>query len=219
MAVQKFNAAFERLGPDVMAAWRAIPPAIATDCMNRCNVMSGAMAPIGPGMTICGQARTVTGMAGDNAAGHAAISLLHPGDILVIDARAHTSTAVWGGIMTRAAMQMKAGGVVIDGAVRDVDEICELGFPTFAIAACPAGPSKGFGGIIDGVIACAQCPVKPGDIVLGDADGIAVVPLERQAEILAAAQQKIEQEHATNADTANGILPGSRFGLTIEDIG
>jgi 4-hydroxy-4-methyl-2-oxoglutarate aldolase len=218
MAVQKHRIEFEKLPAEVLEQWRKIPPAIASDCMNRTNVMSGEMAPLAPGMTICGQARTVTTMVGDNGASHAAIGLVEPGEVLVIDARGHTSTAVWGGIMTRAAMQRGISGVVIDGAVRDADEIRELGLPTFAVATCPAGPSKGFGGVIDGVIACARCPVKPGDIILGDGDGVAVVPLERQAEILEASLAKIAQEEATNADTGKGVLPGTRFGLTVEEI-
>jgi regulator of RNase E activity RraA len=181
--------------------------------------MSARIAPLAPGMTVCGQARTVTGMVGDNGAAHAAIGLVEAGDILVVDGRGHTETAVWGGIMTRAAMERGVGGLVVDGAVRDAAEIRALGFPTFAAGICPAGPGKGFGGIIDGPIACAGCPVKPGDIVIGDDDGVAVIPLERQAEILAASLQKIEQEKQTNADTRSGILPVTHFNLEIEEIG
>ena len=219
MAVQRYLPKFERLSPEDLAKWKNIPPAIASDCMNRCYVMSGRIAPLQAGMRICGQARTVTGMVGDNGAAHAAIGLVEPGDILVIDARGHTETAVWGGIMTRAAIRQEIGGLVLDGAVRDAAEIRELGFPTFAAGICPAGPSKGFGGIIDGPIACAGCPVRPGGIVIGDDDGVAVIPLERQAEILAASLDKIAQEEETNADTRSGILPSTRFNLEIEEIG
>ncbi len=219
MAVQRYVPTFERLPPEELAKWKDIPPAIASDCMNRCYVMSGRIAPLQPGMRICGQARTVTGMVGDNGAAHAAIGLVEPGDILVIDGRGHTETAVWGGIMTRAAIRQGIGGLVLDGAVRDAAEIRELGFPAFAAGICPAGPSKGFGGIIDGPISCAGCPVRPGDIVIGDDDGVAVIPLERQAEILAASLEKIAQEEETNADTRSGILPSTRFNLEIEEIG
>ena len=219
MAVQLYRTDFERLTAEDLARWSDIPPAIASDCMNRSNVMSGRISPLAPGMKLCGQARTVTCMVGDNSAAHVAIGLAEPDDILVIDARGHIETAVWGGIMTRAAMQRDIGGAVIDGAVRDAAEIRELSFPTFSAGICPAGPSKGFGGIIDGVIACAGAPVKPGDIILGDDDGVCVVPLERQAEILTASLEKIDQEAETNAATEAGSLPVERFGLTIEEIG
>ena len=219
MAVQRHLPTFERLSPEDLAKWKDIPPAIASDCMNRSYVMSAKISPLSPGMAVCGQARTVTGMVGDNGAAHAAIGLVEAGDILVIDGRGHTETAVWGGIMTRAAMKQGIGGLVLDGAVRDAAEIREMGFPTFSAGICPAGPSKGFGGIIDGPISCAGCPVNPGDIVIGDDDGVAVIPLQRQAEILAQSLKKIEQENATNADTKAGILPAVRFNLEIEEIG
>ena len=219
MSVQKYRAHFEHLSTDELARWKTIPPAIASDSMNRCYVMSGRISPLSPGMTICGQARTVTGMVGDNGAAHAAIGLMAPGEILVVDARGHTETAVWGGIMTRAAIAQGIGGLVLDGAVRDAAEIRELAFATFAAGICPAGPSKGFGGIIDGHIACAGCPVRPGDIVIGDDDGVAVIPLERQAEILQASLERIEQEKEINSDTRSGILPVTRFDLTIEELG
>jgi regulator of RNase E activity RraA len=219
MAIQKHRPKFERLSAQDLAKWRAIAPAIASDCMNRCYVMAARISPLSPGMTVCGQAHTVTGMVGDNGAAHAAIGLLEAGDILVVDARGHTETAVWGGIMTRAAIAQGIGGLVLDGAVRDAAEIRALEFATFAAGICPAGPSKGFGGIIDGPISCAGCPVKPGDIVIGDDDGVVVIPLERQAEILAASLQKIAQEIQTNEDTKSGILPATRFNLEIEEIG
>lgn len=157
-------------------------------------------------------------MVGDNGAAHAAIGMMEAGEVLVMDARGHTETAVWGGIMTRAAMQQGIAGLVLDGALRDAAEIRELGFPAFAAGVCPAGPSKGFGGVIDGPISCGGCPVKPGDIVLADDDGVAVVPLERQAEIYQASLRQIETENDINADTRSGILPVSRFNLDIVDI-
>ena len=219
MAVQRYDVRFEKLSKDTLDQWRDIPPAIVSDCMNRSNVMAARISPIAPGMTVCGQARTVTAMVGDNGAAHAAIGLAEPGEVLVVDARGHLDTAVWGGIMTRAAMQQKLGGLVVDGSVRDASEIRELGFPTFSAGIVPAGPSKGFGGIIDGNISCGACPVRPGDLVLGDDDGVAVVPLERQAELLKASLAKIADEEATNAETKTGELPVKRFGLTIEVIG
>lgn len=219
MAVQRYKTNFEKLSQDQLAKWRDVPPAIVSDCMNRSNVMAARISPLAPGMRLCGQARTVTAMVGDNGASHAAIGIAEAGEVLVVDARGHVDTAVWGGIMTRAAMQQKLGGLVVDGAVRDASEIRELGFPTFSAGIVPAGPSKGFGGIIDGTISCGECPVRPGDLVLGDDDGVVVVPLERQADLLEASLKKIAEEIATNADTAKGELPVKQFGLEIEIIG
>ncbi len=218
MPIQRHEADFETLPADVLERWRGVPPAVVSDCMNRSNVMAAAIKPVAAGMRAIGQARTVTCMVGDNSAVHAAIGMIGRGEVLVVDAGGYEDTAVWGGIMTRAALQRGLAGLVVDGAVRDMAEIRELGFPCFARATVPAGPHKGFGGIIDGSISCAGCPVKPGDLVLGDDDGVCVVPLERAEELLAASMDKIAQEERINADTAAGGLPGDGMGLPEPEI-
>lgn len=188
------NAPFKRLGAADLAAWVEIPPAIASDCMNRSQAMAARIKPVAPGTRLTGQARTVTCMVGDNSAIHAAIRLIAPGDVLVISGGGYEDTALWGGLLTQAALSRGAAGVVVDGAVRDVAELRENRFPCFTAAIVPAGPHKGFGGTIDGVIACGGCTVAPGDIVLGDDDGVAVVPLARAEELLADCQAKLAQE-------------------------
>ncbi|HSF96072.1 MAG TPA: RraA family protein, partial [Thermohalobaculum sp.] len=177
MPLYRHDAPFARLGADALASWAAIPPAIASDCMNRTQAMRARIKPLAPGTRLTGHARTVACMVGDNSAIHAAIRLIEPGDVLVIAAGGFPDTALWGSLLTQAALARGCAGVVVDGAVRDVAELREIGFPCFAAATVPAGPHKGFGGTIDGVVACAGCTVAPGDLILGDDDGIAVVPL------------------------------------------
>lgn len=213
MPIQRHETDFTVLDAAELEKWRGLPPAVVSDCMNRTQVMAGAIRPVAAGMTLLGQARTVTCMVGDNSALHVALGMLEPGQILVVDAGGFEDAAVWGGIMTRVALKRAIGGLVVDGAVRDVAEIREFNFATFTRAIVPAGPHKGFGGIIDGPIACAGCPVSPGDIVLGDDDGVCVVPLARAGEILAASRDKIAQEEVTNAETQKGELPGKKMGL------
>ncbi len=220
MPIQRYKTDFKTLNADELEQWRAFPPAIVSDCMNRTQVMAGAIKPVAQGMRVVGQARTVTCMVGDNSAVHALIGMTRPGEVIVVDAGGFADTAIWGGIMTRAAVKQEVGGLVVHGAVRDVAEIIELGLPCFSSAVVPAGPHKGFGGVIDGPISCGGCPVRPGDIVIGDDDGVCVVPLERADQILAASIEKVAQEEATNAETEKGILPGERFGFgEIEVIG
>jgi len=196
MPIQRFEIEFETLSPQELAGWRGIPPAIASDCMNRGQFMGAAIKPLKPGMKLLGQARTVTTMVGDNGISHVATALLRPGEVLVIDAGGYQDVAVWGGVATRAARKLEAAGVVVDGAVRDAAEIRDLEFPCFARAVVPGGPHKGFGGTIDGTIACAGCPVAPGDIVLGDDDGVAVVPMAQWRDVHAACLDKLKQEEA-----------------------
>lgn len=217
MPIQRYRTKYELLPKDILAAWRNIPPAIVGDCMNRSNVMSAGIKPVTEGSVLVGQARTVQVMVGDNSALHAATKLVNPGEVLVVDAGGFLDAAVWGGIMTRAAVSRGVAGLVVDGAIRDIAEIRELGFICYAGGANPTGPHKGFGGIIDGMISCGGCPVNPGDLIIGDDDGIAVVPLSREAELLIASREKLLQEEQTNAKTARGILPADQLGLDEPD--
>jgi len=213
MPLYRHDARFERLAETALAAWRDIPPAIASDCMNRSQVMAARIKPLAPGTRLAGQARTVVCMVGDNSAIHAALRLIGPGEVLVIDAGGHADTALWGGLLTQAALSRGLAGVVIDGAVRDIAEIREAGFACFAAAAVPAGPHKGFGGAIDCVIACAGCTVAPGDIILGDDDGIAVVPMGRADAVLADCRAKLAQEETALEQLRQGTLLADQMGI------
>ncbi len=155
---------------------------------------SALRSMLDPVVPICGQARTVAQMAGDCGILSVAAAEANPGEILVVDAVGATNVAVWGGMMTEAAVVRKLGGLVLDGAVRDVGDIRRLQFPTWARAHTPRGPHHGFGGDIDVPVSVGGVPVHPGDIVLGDEDGVVVVPLERSDDILARAQAHLEKE-------------------------
>ena len=217
MPLLRHDRAFTPLSAEALAAWAEIPPAIASDCMNRAQTMSAAVKPLAAGTRLVGQARTVACMVGDNSAVHAAIRLVRPGEVLVIAAGGFRDAALWGGLLTQAAMARQAAGAVLDGAARDIAEIRGLGFPCFAAAAVPAGPHKGFGGTIDGVIACAGCPVAPGDIVLGDDDGVAVVPLGRADAVLAACRAKTAQEAEALTRLEGGTLLADQMDIPEPD--
>ena len=194
MSVQVFENRFTTLSPEIMAEWANIPPAVAGDCMNRQNVMAGRISPIAQGMRFVGQARTIAAVVGDNAAMHAIINMLRPGEVLVIDAENFDDRAVWGEILHNRAMLQKINGVVVDGAVRDVAELRTMPLPIFASSTSPAGPHKGWGGSIDNVISCGGVSVTPGDIILGDDDGVTVVPFKGAKDILHKAQEKVNFE-------------------------
>ncbi|HUF87368.1 MAG TPA: RraA family protein [Thermohalobaculum sp.] len=217
MTLLRHDPDFPSLDEQALAAWAEVPPAIASDCMNRSRTMAAAIKPLAPGVRLLGQARTVACMVGDNSAVHAALRLIRPGEVLVIAAGGHRDTALWGGLLTRAAIARGAAGVVIDGAVRDVAEIRGIGFPCFAAAAVPAGPHKGFGGVLDGVIACAGCTVAPGDLVLGDDDGVAVVPLARADAVLAACRARLAHEAEALERLEAGTLLADQMGIAEPD--
>ena len=160
MPVQIFKNSFVPLSAEKLAAWANIPPAIAGDSMNRQTVMAGRISPLSNGMPLVGQARTVSVVAGDNAALHEVIKHLRPGEILVIDAANYPDRAVWGGILNTRAMKQKIGGVVLDGAARDAADMRAMGLPVYLSALSPAGPHKGWGGSIDNTVSCGDVVVS-----------------------------------------------------------
>ena len=211
MPVQIFKNSFVPLSAEKLAAWANIPPAIAGDSMNRQNVMAGRISPLSNGMPMVGQARTVSVVAGENAALHEVIKHLRPGEILVIDAANYPDRAVWGGILNTRAMKQKIGGVVLDGAARDAADMRAMGLPVYLSALSPAGPHKGWGGSIDNTISCGDVVVSPGDIILGDDDGVTVVPLARADVLLDAAQKRLAYEEEILAKLNNGGDYGALF--------
>lgn len=213
MALQKYNVDFEQLSEDMLAQWREIPAAVVSDMMNRSQVMGARIKPAAPGMKICGQARTVTCMSGDNSAPHRLIGMCRKGEVMVIDARGSENVAIWGGIMTEAAITRGIGGIVVEGAIRDVAEIRARGFAAFSSAIVPAGPHKNFGGTIDGQVSVGDCPVNPGDLIIGDDDGVAVVPLAWAERMLSASQQKIKDEADVIKKIHEGVNQADLMGL------
>ena len=212
MPVQIFNNDFTPLSADKLAQWAKIPPAIAGDVMNRQNVMAGRISPLSLGMTMAGQARTVSVLAGDNAALHEVIGRLRPNEVLVIDACNYDDRAVWGGILNTRAKMRNINGVVLDGAARDAAEMREMGLPVYLSALSPAGPHKCWGGSIDDRISCGGVVVMPGDIILGDDDGVTVVPLNRADIVLEASLKRIDYEREVltklnNGSDVSGLFP------------
>ena len=133
-------------------------------------------------------------MAGENSTIHRAVYNAPAGSVLAIDADGYDQRAVWGEILTVAAKHGGIAGVVIDGAVRDIDAIRERSYPVFARAVCAAGPHKGWRGRIGTTIQCGGVVVSPGDILVCDEDGVVVVPREGAEEIAAVARERLALE-------------------------
>ena len=213
MALRRHEVTFEALPRDILDGLAGLAASEAGDAMNREQVMAAAIKPIAPGTRICGQARTVNAMAGDNGIIHAAIPHLRPGEILVVNGLGVEDVAIWGEVMTHAALKQGIAGLVVDGAVRDVAATCQLGFPVFCRAVVPRGPHKGFGGTIDGAISCGGVTVSPGDLVIGDDDGVAVVPLAEVGAVEAAAREAQKRESAWLEEIAEGKTTRELLGL------
>ena len=158
------------------------------------GALDPAIKPIASGMKLAGPAVTVDAPEGDNLALHLAISTAPPGSVLVVDYKGHMDVAVTGDIMALAAKQRGLAGMVVDGAIRDADEIEELGVPVFARGLSIRGPSKVGPGSVGEPISMGGVSVETGDIVVGDRDGVVVIGRDRWADALAEARARDARE-------------------------
>lgn len=185
---------FERVPPELVAQAARYQPAIFSDINGRQGAMHGRIRALRPRMKVAGPALTVEVRPGDNLMIHAAISLAKPGDVLVIDGKGDQTSALMGTIMMNACRQLGIAGVVMDGAVRDSLDIDEMDFPVFSVGTNPNGPTKNVGGRIGHTISVGGVSVRAGDFILGDADGVVVIPREKLAELLPKAEHKVAAE-------------------------
>jgi len=175
------------LEEEIVSLLRSVSSSNISDAMHRKGAMRG-IHPLIPGKKIVGKAITVQTFAGDWAKPVEAIDLAGPGDVLVIY-NGSNNIAPWGGLATLSCKIKGIEGAVIDGAVRDVDEIRAMNYPIFSSGITPnAGDPKGMGEI-NSEITCAGQAVKPGDYIVGDESGVVVIPKERAYEIARRAKE------------------------------
>ncbi|MDA8397663.1 MAG: methyltransferase [Actinomycetota bacterium] len=189
---------FERAAGVVIEGLSKLPCANIADAMDRLGVAEGIHA-MWSGAKLAGPAYTIWTRSGDNRAVHQAIDAAQPGDVLVVNGGGDTTRALIGELMATRAVKRRLGGFVIDGAVRDRELIGELGLPVFARGATPAGPYKNGPGRLLCPVAIGGVCVLPGDIVLGDGDGVVVVPRAMGATVLEAAREIEKTEFAKRA--------------------
>jgi regulator of RNase E activity RraA len=194
-----------RLSDDVVARFRGLAPANLADAMGRFNFMDPEMRSRS-GLPLCGVAVTVLCRPADNLMVHKALAIARPGEVVVVSTCGNRTSAVFGELMCHTAAAKGLGGIVVDGAIRDVDGIARLGFPAFSRTLSPGGCDKDGPGEINVPIACGDTVVMPGDIVVGDESGVAVVPREHAADVLAAVEQLMARETARIAEIQRGVL-------------
>ena len=177
---------------------------LIADVAGRRGALNGRIAPLARSMKFAGPAVTVEVRPGDNLMVHAALALAQPGDVIVVDGGGYLGAALTGFLMVSQARTTGVAAFVIDGAVRDVDETCASGFAVFAAGTNPNGPTKAIGGKVNWPVSVGNVSVNPGDLVVGDADGVVVVPREKADEVVAAVQAKLEVEQTFLAGLAQG---------------
>lgn len=190
------RALVERVSPELIAAAREYDTATLHEASGKKGALASAIKPMVPGRKIAGPAVPVHSPPGDNLWLHRAIYAAEPGDVLVVHVQSAYEHGYWGEIMSTAAQVRKLGGLVIDGCVRDVPLLREIGFPIFARGLCIRGTGKDFGasGSINQPVLFGDVTVRPGDLVVGDEDGVVIVARDQVADTVAAAQLRAAHE-------------------------
>ena len=196
----------DRVPAELVAQARRFQASILADVGGRRGTLGGRIQPLSKAMKVAGPAFTVEVRPGDNLMIHAALALARPGDVIVVDGKGDLSCALTGALMAAHAKKAGIAGFVIDGAVRDTDDCARGDFPIFAAGCNPNGPLKGAAGRINWPVSVAGTMVNPGDLIVGDADGVVVVPRETAAEIVKGAQAKVEAEDQRMAAIGRGEL-------------
>lgn len=173
--------------PRIMAQFKTIPASNTADVMNRSCAMNPRIRLVSRprDQMMVGPAYTVKGRAGDNLTLHAALNLCQEGDVLVVSNEEDTTRALMGEVMMAyLRYTKKIAGIILDGPIRDIDEIGKWDFPVYCTGTTPGGPYKEGPGEINVPISCGGISVNPGDIILADPDGIIVIPRQDAAAIL-----------------------------------
>jgi regulator of RNase E activity RraA len=150
---------------------------------------------------------------------HKALSMAQPGDVIVVDAGGDLTNSLYGEIMVATAVKIGVAGVVLNGAVRDAEEIARGDFPLYAAGVTHRGPYKDGPGEINVPISIDGMVIHPGDLIVGDADGLLCVPQDDAKDILAATHKKMAAEKKTLEDIAAGKLDTSWIDVTLQRIG
>jgi len=201
---------FERIDASVVDQAAQFASSILADVAGRRGALHGRIAPLSPTMKFAGPALTVEIRPGDNLMIHAAMAIARPGDVIVVDGKGDLTSALMGEIMCQQCAAIGVAGVVIDGAVRDSEAIRALGLPMYAAGLNPNGPTKAVAGRLNHPISIGGVTVRPGDLVVGDADGVTVIEREKAAAMLPLAAEKVAAETKRIADikSRKALRPG-----------
>lgn len=189
--------------------FRRIPVANISDCMARMTAGGARLRPMHDGSLLAGPALTVRTRPGDNLLVHKALALAQPGDVVVVDAGGDLTNAIIGEIMTTYAQTRGLAGIVINGAIRDCGAIRRGSFPVYAAGVTHRGPYKDGPGEINVTIALDGMTIEPGDLILGDEDGLLALPYDQVPALLEAAEAKHAVEEQMLAQIAAGTLDTS----------
>lgn len=174
------------------------------EALGKTGNLPSAIKPIAAGMKVCGPAYTVRTMPCDNKILHRAYAYAQPGDVLMTSCSGYYEAGYWGDLMSLGAKTKGLAGLVIDACVRDADDIEAMGFPVFSRGLCIRGTSSIEGGSLNEPIVIGEVVIYPGDIIVGDRDGVVVVPKDRIAEAIEKATAREAREASVREQLRQG---------------
>jgi RraA family protein len=208
----RINDRVEGPAAEIVQAFHGLPAAAIGDAMSRNVGTMGLQRYHGKiDEVLCGPAFTVRVRPGDNLMIHKALMMVQPGDVLVIDGGGDVTQALVGGLMRTTCVARKIAGLVIDGAVRDLAEWAEEGMPIFARGHTHRGPSKDGPGEINVPVSCGGMAIMPGDLIVGDADGVIAVPAAMAADVLEKTRTHLKKEAVIRENNRKGTSDPERF--------
>jgi 4-hydroxy-4-methyl-2-oxoglutarate aldolase len=195
----------ERVSNVLVSQFKGIGSATVHEAYGRKGAVNPAIKPVAKGVRICGPAFTVQCHPGDNLMLHKALERAQPGDVIVASVGGYPEAGYWGGLMATSGMARKLGGLAIDGCIRDSEEIIEMGFPVFCRGFCILGTTKAVLGPINHPTLFGGVVVHPGDLILGDDDGMVVVAKKDCEAVLEKSNKRTENEEKKTEQLKAGI--------------
>ena len=209
----------KKVALDIAKEFLTLPVANVSDSMWRLTAGGSRLRPMHKSGQMAGPALTVKSRPGDNLMLHKAIDMAEPGDIIVCDAGGDLTNSLMGELMLAHAIKRGVGGFVLDGAVRDVEAFLEVNLPVFAAGVSHRGPYKDGPGEINVSVAIDGMVIEPGDLVIGDWDGVLSIPLDDVESILKKTNEKQAAEAVDMAKIEAGEWDRSWVDKTLKDRG
>jgi 4-hydroxy-4-methyl-2-oxoglutarate aldolase len=202
-----------RPDPEAVRILGEMGVATVHEAQGRTGLMKTYMRPIYPGAKVAGPAVTVLCQSGDNLMIHAAVAVCKPGDVLVVTTSSDSTDGMFGDLLATSLHAHGVLGLIIDAGVRDVSELTAMDFPVWSKAISAQGTVKATPGSVNIPIVCAGAAIQPGDVVVGDMDGVVVVPREKAAEVAKASQARVAKEEKNRHSLRAGELGLDMYGL------
>ena len=211
----------ERPPQNIIEQFRELGTATIHEASGRKGYVDCAIKPIAKDVRVCGPAFTVDCHPRDNLMLHKALEKTQPGDVIVASVGGFHEAGYFGGLMATSATARKLGGLAIDGCIRDSEEIIKMGFPIFSRGFCILGTGKTGPGTVNHPILFGGCVVNPGDLIVGDADGMVVVARSECETVLKKSIDRVEMEKRKSGQLAAGIssVEFNKLGKNFEFLG